>query len=434
MRFGKAVLAAALAVATTCAFADALTDRAKQLLRDRQHKQAYELLLPQEPNRAGDPEFDYLLGISALDAGDPERAIFALERVLAMQPNNHVARAEIARAYLAVGEREAARREFQTVRAQQIPEDAKATVDRFLSAIAAADVTQVRGYFEAGFGYDSNVNSATAQNQIAVPFFGGALFDFSTSTSRSDHFGSFAGGGSFTRKLSQNFALVGGASGSIKLHADLGAFDTYNIDGSLGGRLTSGKEAFTLALQLQEFGVDFASFRQAGGVVAQWQHNYHERKQATLYGQFTSLEYPDQPIRDADRSVVGIAYGQALSGEYAPVVFLSAYGGQEREKADGVPHLGHDLAGIRIGGQVRLGTGWGIFANASHERRLYGGIDPIFLARREDRQHDVAAGLTYLVGAGTTLVLQLSHTRNDSNIVINDFDRTVLSTSVRFNF
>ncbi len=434
MQLGKAVLAAALAVATTYAFADALTDRAKQLLRDRQHKQAYELLLPQEPNRAGDPEFDYLLGISALDAGDPERAIFALERVLALQPNNHVARAEIARAYLAVGEREAARREFQTVRAQQIPEDAKATVDRFLSAIAAADVTQVRGYFEAGFGWDSNVNSATAQNQIAVPFFGGALFDFSTSTNRSDHFGSFAGGGSFTRKLSQNFALIGGASGSIKLHADRGAFDTYNIDGNLGGRLTSGKEAFTLALQLQEFGVDFASFRQAGGVVAQWQHNYHERKQASLYGQFTSLEYPDQPIRDADRSVLGIAYGQALSGEYAPVVFLSAYGGQEREQADGVPHLGHDLAGIRIGGQVRLGTGWGIFANASHERRLYGGIDPIFLARREDRQYDVAAGLTYLIGGGTTLVLQLSHTRNDSNIVINDFDRTVLSTSVRFNF
>src|ERR1051325_6517870 len=105
----RVVALCALAAACSLAFADELTDRAKRLLNQRQAKQAYELLLPQEGARAGDPEFDYLLGIAALDAGAPERAVFALERVLAVQPNNHVARAEIARAYLALGEREAAR-------------------------------------------------------------------------------------------------------------------------------------------------------------------------------------------------------------------------------------------------------------------------------------------------------------------------------------
>jgi len=92
-----------------------------------------------EPQRAGDPQFDYLLGIAALDAGDPQRAVFALERVLAQQPDNALARAEIARAFYAMGEREAARQEFEAVRKYAIPEEAKATVDRFLSAIAAAE-------------------------------------------------------------------------------------------------------------------------------------------------------------------------------------------------------------------------------------------------------------------------------------------------------
>jgi outer membrane protein len=435
VRLGKAILAAVLVAFATCAAADALTDRAKQLLRDRQYKQAYELLLPQEPNRAGDPEFDYLLGIAALDSGDHERAIFALERVLALQPNNHVARAEIARAYLAGGEREAARREFETVRRQQIPEQAKETVERYLSAITAADVTQIRGYLEAGFGYDSNVNSATAQNQIAIPgILGGIIADFSSSNRRPDHFLNFAGGMNFTRKLSQAFAVVGGASASAKSNIDEGQFDTYNLDGNLGLRLTGGKEAFTLALQAQEFGVDFASYRQAGGVVAQWQHNYHERRQSTLFAQATKLEYPTQPIRDAKRGVIGIGYAAAGTGETQPAVFLSTYGGQEKEEADGVPHLGHDLAGLRIGGQMRMGLGWGIFANFAHERRLYGGTDPAFLVRREDRQYDVSAGISYLLYSATTLVTQLSYTRNDSNIVINDFDRTVLSMAVRYNF
>ena len=434
MQFTKAILAAVLAAFTTCAVADALTDRARQLLRDRSYKQAYELLLPQEPNRAGDPEFDYLLGIAALDSGDHERAIFALERVLALQPNNHVARAEIARAYLAGGEREAARREFETVRRQQIPQEAKETVDRYLSSIAAADVTQVRGYLEAGFGWDSNVNSATAQSQIAIPFFGGTVFDFSTANSRSDHFMGFAGGVNFTRKLSPAFALVGGASGSFKTNIDEGQFDTYNIEGNLGGRFTVGKEAFTVAAQAQEFGLDFTAFRQAAGLVAQWQHNYHERRQSTLFVQGTKLEYPTQPIRDANRGVIGIGYAAAGTGDYQPAIFLSAYGGQEKEEADGVPHLGHDLAGLRIGGQVRMGLGWSLFANAAHERRLYGGTEPLFLIRREDRQYDVTVGTSYLLHAATTLVLQLAHTRNDSNIVINDFDRTVASLLVRVNF
>jgi tetratricopeptide (TPR) repeat protein len=432
---GKTILAAVLSAVTTCAFADALTDRAKQLLGARQHKQAYDLLLPQEPNRAGDPEFDYLLGIAAIDAGDPERGIFALERVLALQPNNHVARAEIARAYLAVGEKEAARREFETVRRQQIPEDAKASIDRYLSAIAASDITQVRGYMEVAFGYDSNVNSATAQNQIAVPSLGGLLFNISSGNRRDSPFGSFSGGANFTRKVGESFAVIGGASAFMKANPFEDAFDTYTWDANLGGRLTSGKNAFTLAGQFQEFGVDFARYREAAGLVAQWQHNYHERRQSSIYAQFTDLKYPTQPIRDAERGVLGIAYGTALTNaEYSPVIFASVYGGQEREKADGVPHLGHDLAGIRLGGQMRLGTGINAFANASFERRLYGGTEPLFLVRRADEQYDVSVGVTYLLRAATTLIGQISHTSNDSNVVLNDFDRTLVSVALRVNF
>ena len=435
MKLGKAIIAAALAVATTCAFADALTDRAKQLLRDRQHKQAYDLLLPQEPARAGDPEFDYLLGIAALDAGDPERAIFALERVLAMQPNNHVARAEIARAYLAVGEREAARREFQTVREQSIPEDAKQTVDRYLSAIAAADVTQVQGYFEIGFGHDSNVNSATSNSQIALPGLGGIIATLDPgSTQEAAGFGALAGGVNITHKLSESFAVVGAASATAKIIPEAEDFNTAWIDGSVGGRWSVGKEAITLGVQGQSFSVDMDTYRQTTGLVAQWQHNFSERHQATLFAQASDLHYPTQSIRDVDRTVVGLAWGRALDGTYSPVIFLSGYIGEENPQSDGVPHLGHELAGVRLGGQVRIRTGLSLFANLSYEQREYGGVEPVFLVEREDEQADATVGVSYLLRPGTTLIAQYAHTDNSSNVVINDFDRKVFSVSLRFNF
>lgn len=117
----RALLAALLVACSLGAYADAVTDRAAALLKRNDARAAYTLLLPLESQRAGDPEYDYLLGIAALDAGDPERAVFALERVLALQPENLQARAEIARAYLAMGEREAAKREFEAVRARRVP-------------------------------------------------------------------------------------------------------------------------------------------------------------------------------------------------------------------------------------------------------------------------------------------------------------------------
>ena len=91
-------VAALFVLLQSLAFADQITDRARLLLQQKNPQAAYRLLEPLESQRAGDPEYDYLLGIAALDSGERERAVFALERVLAVNPNHAQARAEIARA------------------------------------------------------------------------------------------------------------------------------------------------------------------------------------------------------------------------------------------------------------------------------------------------------------------------------------------------
>src|SRR5262249_32281549 len=147
-----------------------------------------ELLAPLESQRAGDPEYDYLLGIAALDSGQRERAIFALERVLAVQPNNAQARAEIARAYFEAGGKEKARGEVSNVSSSNPPEAVQQTIDRYLSALQAGP-KRFSGFLEIGFGHDSNVNSATASSQIAIPALGGAMVQLNPgSVKQSDTF------------------------------------------------------------------------------------------------------------------------------------------------------------------------------------------------------------------------------------------------------
>ena len=133
---------------------DATLDRARQMITSQSGKgrAAFDLLAPLESQRAGEPAYDYLLGLAAIDAGEFTRAVFALERVLAVEPNHPQARAEIARAYFQMGENRVARQEFEAVKASKPPAEVAAIVDRFLSALddrQAPLVSGVSGFIEA---------------------------------------------------------------------------------------------------------------------------------------------------------------------------------------------------------------------------------------------------------------------------------------------
>ncbi len=423
------------AVLSVSVLADATIERARRLLEQQQPKQAYELLLPLESQRAGDPQYDYLLGIAALDSGQVERAIFALERVLAVQPDNALARAEIARAYYLGGERETARKEFENVTRQRIPPRARETVDRYLSAIAASEITRVQAYFEVGFGSDSNVNSATASSQIALPSLGGVIATLQPgATQDSDLFTGLAGGVNFTRKLNDAWSAVGSASAYGSFYRDATDFNRLTVDGSLGARWAKEANAITVGALAQSFQLQNDRYRDSWGGVAQWQHSYDERRQLTGYIQHARLHYPSQDIRDADRDIVGVAYAQAFAGSYTPVLYGSLYGGQEKERASGVPWLGHTPVGVRLGGQATLGSGWSAFGSLAFEQRRYDGADPTFLATRRDDQTDAGVGVGYLLRPGVTLLGQVNLTDNDSNIQLYKFRRTVALVSVRFNY
>jgi hypothetical protein len=433
----RCALAFLFAAAAATSWADALTDRAKRLLDQKKSQEAYDLLLPQEGARAGDPEFDFLLGLAAMESREYERSVFAFERVLAVQPNNALARAYIAQAYYEMGELETAKREFETVQKQQVPQNAQERIEGFLSAIKSAESNKVSGFLEAGGGWDTNVNSATSSNQVAVPAVGGPInltLVGQNSTQRADSFGRLAAGVDFTRKLSSEWAIVGGAAGAGKLNRNATEFDTMTLDANLGTRWSKDKEALTLGVQLQDFELDWGRYRETAGLIGQWMHNVDETNRVSLWGQYAALRYPTQDIRDANRKILGFSYSGAFAGDFAPVVYATTYFGREDALADGVPNLSHKPVGVRLGAEVRLAAGWSAFANASYEHRQYGGPEPVFGETRVDNQSDVGAGIGYVVRPGTTLIAQFAHTENRSNIDLFQFHRTVYTASIRFNF
>ncbi len=419
--------------------ADDVLIQAKQQLDSGNAQSAYNLLVPLQSDRAGDPDYDFLLGSAALALGKNTEAVFALERVLAVQPNSAPARAQIARAYFNLKEIETSKREFEAVRKNDVPPEVSATIDRFLDAIARAEEaghTVIHGFLEFGLGHDTNVNSATAENQVAVPAFAGLVFNLAPSaTKQADDFFSFGGGVNFQSPISKRLAVFGGLAYQNRTNFHKDDFSTYYYDANLGVSYRRERDTFTLAGQFNSFWVDNPqvytdAYRNAAGATAQWQHDFDSRNQISVYLQYSDLSYPEQQIRNADRYIGGAGYAHAF-GRGAVITYLGLYGGTEKEKADNVPQFGNDIYGVRLGAQWNMNEKYAFFANASGERRQYGGPDPFFLIDRKDTQYGAAAGMIFVPKKNLRITPQISYTDNKSNIDINQFDRLIYQVLLR---
>jgi tetratricopeptide (TPR) repeat protein len=442
-RLHRLVLLASLLFAQVCtAFAaDETLVSAKQYLDRGNPQAAYNLLAPLQADRAGDAEYDFLLGAAALELGKNTEAVFALERVLAVRPDAVPARALIARAYFNLKEIETAKREFENVKRQEVPSEVALTIDRFLDAIGRIEESQrttIRGHVEVAFGYDANVNGATADAQVAVPFFGGTIFTLGqASQEQDDWFFSFGGGVNLRVPINPRWSAFGGAAFQSRNNFHEDNFSTYYYDLNAGISYKHMRNTISLAGQINHFYVDNpqlyrSAYREALGGTLQWQHDFNSRNQMSAFVQFTELRYPDQSLRNADRQVAGVGYARAFVPR-GPIVYLGVYGGEEKEKEKAFPHFGHTLYGARLGVQQSIGEKYAVFLNGSAEKRDYGGPDPFFLIDREDKQYNASAGIHFVPRRNMRLTPQVNWIQNDSNISINEFDRIIGSLVFRYD-
>jgi len=441
-RVSGLILGAFLAAATLLAqAADEVLAKAKSLLDANNPQAAYNLLVPLQSERAGDPDYDYLLGVSALDLGKNTEAVFALERVLSMRPDSAPARAQIARAYFALKETDTARREFENVKKQEVPKEVRQTIDRYLDAIdriAETEKFKARFFVEFAFGWDSNINSATRIDSVAVPAFNNLIFSLAPgSTEEHDLFFSAGAGTNISNPLGHNWSLIGGLSAYKRNNFQHDDFDTGYLDSYLGVAKKYERDTWTLVGQGNMFFVDNSAYnseyRNALGGTLQWAHDFNARNQISAYVQYAYLSYPEQSPRDANRYIAGIGYAHAFKGA-DPILYVGAYSGAELTTDSSFSYLGHRPIGLRFGGQKLISNDWLAFFSVAAEWRKYCGIDPTFLLTREDKQYSAAVGLQLSLANDWKFSPQLTYLNNASNISINEYDRAQVFVTLRRDF
>ncbi|WP_150627281.1 surface lipoprotein assembly modifier [Pandoraea captiosa] len=418
---------------------DPAITQARAFMKAKSPEEAYAVLAPLEGRLAGDAEYDYLLGIAAADTRHLDVAERALKRTVAQRPGDGPARLELARVYFALGQREDARREFESVASGDVPEGVRPVIQAYLNAIdvPVGERTAVTGYVQGNFGRDTNANNATTNSSIAIPSLGGLVFVLDgTARGTPANFGDVSGGVLVRHAVTDHLVVSGGADFDIRRYGgNARAFDQGSYTLQLGANWLSGPNNFGVQYVNQHMWLDAESYRNLNGFSAQWTRDLGNGLQAAAFGQYTPLRYMGTNVRDVNRAVGGASVVKGFSSVYgAPVVFASMYGGRESPKDGNAAAFGNDLWGGRTGGEWHVMPNQVLFASVSFERRDYDTLDSMFLVERRDRQLDVRAGYSYFVTKAFSITPQYSFTRNRSSLTLYDYHRSVYEIVARYDF
>jgi len=409
--------------------------RAKALIQDGKAEQAWSLLAPQEYEQAGNEQYDYLLGLAALESGHPARATLAFERVLAVDPNHAGARLDMARAYYALGDYQRARAELDVVRRMHPPLAARLTIERYLAAIdnrLHGPKVKASGYLEGTLGYDSNVNAATALTSVFVPLFGVNFTLTPVSVMRSDSFMALGGGLELSYPMTSGLSLI--AEGALQQraysHADTFAYRSSDLQ--VGVQHLTKQDRLSLTVGGNDYDLDNAAYRRIQSANVEWRHQLDDRTQLALFGNDARIRYVQEALRteSSDMLLYGVGALHELDAATRFVAYGSLYLGDDTA-TDGRIDGDRRLYGARLGAQHALSAEVDLYANLTWQKSIFGQENAIFATARRDWQYDLALGLTWRMNSAWSLRPQLAWTRNDSNIPIDEYDRYQLFVTLR---
>jgi tetratricopeptide (TPR) repeat protein len=431
-----AALAWALAATVWAADAD-IVNEAEALLRAGRYAEAFRLLDPLEDRLAGDVRYDYLLARAALETGNPSRATFIYERILAVEPNYTGVRLEMGRAYLALGDYARAKLEFETVlRFPNLPPDLRQQAEIYARAVEdqlAGKRTVGFGYVEYGYGYDSNLQSATSVTPITTAL-GGAIDPILPGVERGDQYQALSFGGELVHALTERFSLYAGGDFRVRTYRDQDTADYGTADGRLGLGYATGPNQVRLGIVAGQYALDHEPTRNNAGVAAEFRTLLNPRNQATVNVQLQRFEFVPRILQSEDydslQSTVGWL-GVVNDGRGA--IGIAGLGGVERARGG---RLDGDkpYVGVRLTLQNSFTERLGAFFLGGAQRGKYKDLNILFGDKRKDTLYDLVAGVTWTFAPGWSLRPQVVYLKNDSNLALFDYERTDVSLNVRKDF
>ncbi len=435
----RSLLGTCLALlAAPLAWADvdlATLDKAEAMLKAGHSEEAYRLLEPLELSGAGDEVYDYLLGSAALDSNRPSKASFVFERILAVSPHYGGVRADMGRAYVALGDYGRAKIEFESVLAiQNLPPDLRSTVEqyaRLAEARAKNQTTTGTGYVEIGIGSDSNIGSATGLTSLTLPSTGLYSPAPPTGLKTQDSYSTLALGGEVNHQLNEQWGLYGGADyrgRAYQLYTESGY---ATLDTRLGVSYTNGNWLLRTGLTLGQYNQNQSRIRDTAGASVDWRMTLNKTNQLSFGATYSDATYAltSSASQNTQTSALTASWLTSI-GDGSTVFSLTGSYGVERA-VGGRDDGDRRYYGPRLTVQKSFDQRLGAYVTAGATYSKYAGTNSLYLVPRDESLYDLTLGMTWSIVKGLSLRPQFTATRKKSKADLYPDDKNDLSINLR---
>ena len=413
---------------------DSIVAEGKSLIANQSYQEAYDLLKQHEASYSGNPNFDYYLGLSALQSGKPAEAVFALERALLVKPDIPQAQADLGRAYYMLGENKAAQAEFEKVKSNaDVPSEVNSTVDQFLSAIQIrfdSSGRRLNFYVDGGIGVDSNINSATSLTSLFLPVVNATTLLNDDSRETDSPFIELKPGVRFSEPLTESLNLIASGDIEIRTATDASEFSSQIINARVGLASLRGSSEFRGTLALQNYEVDGENLRDQLALNLEWRKSFNANSRLISFLQIADLSFDEQSLRDGGQNSIGATWLRSVSRS---LYYFGLYAGIESKDASSQKFNERDFFGIRAGGQWAHDNNT-IFASLTFQNSENSAEDPSFLVTRDSNYLAIEAGYRIPYGNNLLLTPKINFTDNDANLDFYSYDRTIVGLYAKYNF
>jgi len=394
----------------------------QSLFENYKREQAYNYAKAYQPEMEGDPYFDYLFGVSAIDAGHASEGTFALERVLLVFPNDQVARIELARGHFNLQEYTLAKNSFNTVLENNPPATVRDIAEAYLDKIR---INESRyhpthsGFVEFSLGYDDNVNVGVDEN-LNLP----------ASAAQDDNATNLSGAWTYAHPITPGWLFESTLAANFRKNQDLSEFDT--AIGTLQAGIThlQADSKYKAEFIAQQFNLDGDSYRSLSGINFNWQYTLSERSSFNSSLQYAQFDYPTLSFRNSDLITLGLNYTQAFAAYLQPLIFTSVSLGSESAEDTrnniSLREAERDIYSIRLGLVLN-------FTNTLALQSAIGTQSSSYL-ERDDDYNTANLNLIWAFARKWRFETRYAYSKNSSTEILRDYERNTINMTFNYTF
>lgn len=415
-------------------------DQLRSLIDQREFSQAWLLANQMRVVAEGEEDFDFYYGLAALESAYVNEALFALERVVLINPNHHRARLEMARAYFLLGDMEGAEQALDIVESIDPPPNVQKNISRFRDKIESVKQRREWNFsprVALATGSDSNINSATSELNITVPQLGELRLNDS-SRETDDSFYQIDAGVGVYYPLSKYQRLLMDASVSDKTFSSEDDYDQQIASLYLAYQHQWQQQYLSVGGRYYETSLSGDDFQESNSLSLGWtSQRAAGSNQANLL--YSEISYPQDPARDISQTVLAFSSNWNDGTLFHGITLL--FGFEDTLKSISNQsgsltnsHNAKDFTGIMYSARWRLNPDWSFSIRGGYQEQEYAARQPVFQVVREDDQVQLGMKFKWKFHKDFSSSFDVSYMDNNSNLDLYAYDRVTAKVGIHYGF